>query len=46
MKIKKEKIFQIEKGKNLNMNEINNIIFTKIKKKEKTFESFIDLIKS
>ena len=35
MKIEKEKIFQIEKGKNLNMNEINNLIFTKIKKKKK-----------
>ena len=35
MKIEKEKIFQVEKGKNLNINEINNITFTKIKKKKK-----------
>ncbi len=43
MKIEKEKILQIEKAKNLNMNEMNNKSFTKIKKKEETFESFIDL---
>ena len=44
MKLQKEKILQIQKAKNFNMNEPLNKTFTKMKKKkEETFESFINL---
>ena len=44
MKLQKEKFLQIQKGKDLNMNEPLNKTYIKMKKKkEETFESFVNL---